>query len=261
MKFRTLYTAFTRRLEAMRPRPLMGKLRSELFVVVYPTGTDAEAFVSALNRHPFLLCHPDASGPLSAQGFAGLPDALLGKARESRELAAFQAASPEAYLYKYAFDSRGHHAVGFKVEQDSLLDSSGAPMRNALMQDADVRVILYAGRNLLSAYVATLRRQQGAAAVTVAPQAFLQQAQQVERMNDYVERLFQGHRKLKLDADQFASPARSTLLAKATGFLGLETLTQPETGITPSPLHGQITNAAEVAAALAGTPYAWMLEA
>ncbi len=261
MKLRALLGAVRRRLDEARPRALMGKLRGELFVLVHPAGTDAAALATALNRHPALLCHADALGPLSPAGFAGLSDGLLGKARDSRDLAAFRTASPETYLYKYVFDSRGRHAVGFKVEQGALLDSPSAPVRNALMQDRDVRVIHYAARNLLGTHVAELKRGQGAAGpVTVAPQAFLLQARQADRMNDYVDRLFEGHRRLKLDADRFASPERGALLAELAGFLGLDPFPAMEAGAAAAPLRGQIANAAELAAALAGTPYAWMLE-
>jgi|HubBroStandDraft_5_1064220.scaffolds.fasta_scaffold34521_2 hypothetical protein len=241
----------------------MTNARSTLFIVLSPTGIDTDPLLSQLQAHPDVLCHAGMQGPLSEAGFAGLDDKTLKAARGSKELAAFKQGFPEAFLYKYVLDSRGRQAVGFAVDHGSLLDPVNARMRTVLHQDSDVHVLLYAPKNTLRAYAEDAQRRQTPprAQVEIEPQKFLLHAKQIDRLNAYVEKFFQGHAQLKIDsADLLPSRAGATLKAVAK-FLDMapfraaaSPLKEPQ-----AELRGMIANFPAMEAALRDTPYSQML--
>lgn len=252
--------------KAAPARRMRDGLRSNLFIVLSPGGVDTSEFLAQLRAHPDLLCHADMQGPLSERGFADLAKTALTAARKSREIAAFKESFSQAFLYKYVLDSRGRLAVGFAVDYDSLLNSINAPLRDVLQHDLDVKILLYAPKNSLHAYVEGLRGKLASSEaamqpVAVDPQKFLLHARQVERMNAYVERLFEGHQQMKVESESLRQPHRGASLRRIAGFLGLEgvpTMGLPDGGGVPD-LCAMVSNFSAIETALRDTPYAWML--
>lgn len=243
----------------------MAQLRSTLFIVLSPAGVDVSSFLALLGSHPDILSHGDMQGPLSEQGYAWLEGKTYSRSKAPKSVAAFQRAFPEAFLYKYLFDSRGKRAVGFAVDYDTLLHPLNARLRNVLYHDTDVKTLHYVPRNSLRAYVNGLLREQGkqAKAVEVEAQKFVHYAKQIERLDSYVMRFFKDHDHLRLN-EEAVSPARLQGTLKAVAkFLDVEpgAKTGPAAGDQPAPIATLVSNHAALKAALRDTPYVSMLEA
>lgn len=239
----------------------MAQLRSTLFIVLSPAGVDVSPLLTPLRSHPDILCHGDMLGPLSEQGYAWLEGKTYTASKAPKSVAAFQRAFPEAFLYKYLFDSRGKGAAGFAVDHDTLLHPLNARLRNVLYHDTDVKVLHYTPRNTLLAYAAQLGREQGKRGregVEVEAQKFVLYAKQISRLDDYVKRFFQEHDHIESDeADLMPAKLKGTLKSMAK-FLDLEpagAVTAPVATDTAT-----ITNLAALKVALRETPYAWMTE-
>lgn len=255
------FATLTRRLrERLRARPALrpsGK-GTRLFLVLHPAGIDIGSFLEVLASHPEVRCDREVEDLFVRHGF-GRPASAGGNPKTDPGTAAFKSALPAILLYKYAFQSLGRKAAGFALDDELLLSSLNAPLRSILMWDRDIHVIRCAPGNSLRTYAAALRPPVGGGgAVDVEPQAFLAFARQLDRMNDYVGRLFPGHRLLRLDSERLQSGASLQDVAR---FLGVSPLSRTNAAeIPPLPLHSQIANWPALQAALEGTPYARMLE-
>ena len=245
----------------------MAKLRSTLFIVLSPAGIDISPFLSQLRSHPDLLCYGDIHGPLSEAGYTALDGGKITAGRASKEMYAFGRDFPEAFLYKYLLDSRGRQAVGFAVDHGTLFDSVNARLRNVLYHDADVKTVLYTPQNILRAYAEDARHAatslfSRAKSVAIEPQKFLLHARQVDRMNAYVVKFFQGHPQLKVEGESLAHPKLSATLKAIARFLDIAPFPSgtPVARETQDGLRDMIMNFDALKAALSDTPYARMLE-
>jgi len=268
LKFPALRRVAARRIKELQAAPArrsLAGLRSQLFMVLSPAGVDVAGLIAHLRSHPDVLCHGDLQGPLSPQGYAYVDEGALTAARKSKELVSFRNTFPAAFLYKYVLDSRGRTAVGFAVDHDILLSPVNAPVRDVLQQDLDVKILLYAPKNILQAYASGLYRQRtlagsAPAAVMIEPQRFLAHARQSDRMSHYVERMFPRHAKLNVESENLQTPKLGATLHGIAAFLGVERFPDPVPSDRDScpELGAMISNLAAVVAALRDTPYAWM---
>lgn len=243
----------------------MAQLRSTLFIVLSPAGVDVSPFLALLGSHPDILAHGDMQGPLSEQGYAWLEGKTYTRSKASKSVAAFQRTFPEAFLYKYLFDSRGKRAVGFSVDYDTLLHPLNARLRNVLYHDTDVKTLHYVPRNSLRAYVDGLLREQGKKikAVEVEAQKFVYYAKQLERLDSYVMRFFKEHDHLRLSEEAVSSARLQSTLKAVAEFLDVDTGAKAALadGDKPAPLIALVSNHAALKAALQDTPYISMLGA
>lgn len=242
----------------------MTKARGTLFIVLNPTGTDPSPLLMQLQEHPDVLCHAGMQGPLSK---TGVIDKVLDSLLTPGDVA-FRNDFPEAFLYKYVFDSRGRQAVGFAVDHDTLLDPMNARMRNVVYQDTGVDVLLYMPRDILRAYAEDVRRRQASllarsGPVEIEPHKFLLHARQMDRMNAYFEEFFANHRRLKVDGGYLSTPKANATLKSIAKFLEVGVFppaASPAAEEPPVGLREMISNYDAVEAALRGTPYTQLLE-
>ncbi len=242
----------------------MAQLRSTQFIVLSPAGVDVSPFLTPLRSNPRILCHADMQGPLSGQGYAWLEGGTFGTPKAPKGVAPFQRTFPEAFLYKYLFDSHGKGAVGFAVDYDALLHPLNARLRNVLYHDTDVKVLLYVPRNTLRAYVDGLMREQDKKGkpVAVEAQQFVLYAKQVERLDGYVMRLFKEHEHLRLNEEGMGQDKLQGVLKAVAKFLDVEAGPKPKpAGAAATPLATLVSDHPALKAALQDTPYAWMAEA
>lgn len=258
MNFRAFIKRLANNTKIRLSRP--NATRTCLFLVLHPAGLHPSRILDSLCVHPDVLCHRDVRELFSRRGLGvSIKEASRAK-QPPTGVAAFKSANPAILLYKYAFDPQGRKAVGLAIDYDTLLSSLYAPIRSILMWDIDVRVLQYVPGNYMRTYIAETQRQQAISeshAISVEPQLFLSYAQQLDRMNNYVQRLFQGHRQLQIDDLQLRGSKRDAALNQVQKFLGIQLVTMVDSDVkaaTPE-LRMLISNFDIVKDALRETPY------
>jgi hypothetical protein len=254
----------------------IGGVRDDLFMITCAPRTGSTLLRTYLQSHPDILCHGEVYAPDTAGALAGRYEALLRDPKRRHSLTEYRDRHQIPFLYKVVYDSQGRRAVGHKLKYDELLLAKFSQTREAIRDDADIKVIHLYRENLLERFVSwwivnhlsgvTLQRQ-GNVDLTFDPvfipaAACKQSFDETTSRFEYFDAFFAAHPLHHVSFEQLAGPDRQRHLGEILDFLHVprRELTSELKKVTPTDLRNVVRNYAELKASFAGTEYARFFE-
>lgn len=237
-----------------------------IFFILAAGRTGSTRLRLLLDSHPLTLCHGEVFGEnLSTLAEPG--------SKAHQRLLEERAADPASFARDHIFAAEGKEAVGFKILYHQLTDAWPGLM-DSLAADRDIRVVHLVRRNglkrFLSEYfVGTVTRKNlilknedipALPLVEIPPAVLLANLDSIEAESERMRGIFREHPVLEIayeDSLEDNGPALRGVL----DFLGLPPaeLSVGIKKILPDDPRALVANFDEVAAALRGTRYEWML--
>ncbi len=216
-------------LRRLSPNPLAGSnLAYRRFVIIGQARAGTTMLVSALDKHPEVLCHGEVfhpDGPFF--GVPGMPD-------QSPILRHYRNLFPIAFMNALVFRGLqdGIHAVGFKILSRQLRWCRNPVLIDRLLSDGRTRFIqLYRENKLKMLLSLTFAKQSGVwsssdklgkpAAVRLDPEMCRQMFTRFDEHESFVRRTFAGEHLMSVGYEELVSDP-SSHLSKIQTHLGLD---------------------------------------
>lgn len=243
------------------------------YVLTCPARSGSTMLWTCLLGHPEICAHGEVLGRSGPMSFYGVDESLSPPLADL--LVELRERDPVAFVRDVVLRAGDKRAVGLKLKYEELLLPMYAPVLDALVADTDIAIVHLTRDDLLARYVS----QHVAVHVTkvfnvapgeehavqpgkvrLEPEECAFDLERTARRQERIRELFAGHRILEVTYEQLVDDTTATL-ARVQSFLGVTPRAlEPRTAkLARRPVAETVENLDEVAAALAGSPFARFL--